>query len=104
MVSVIIGTVAGTSALAAGLSDFVILESERGRMFMRSPWLIPEIASGEFEESDSAGKGPLQQEWSCVAWWLRMSSMHLSWPITYSPISLTTQIRYHPGLARQMIP
>ena len=49
VVSVIIGTVAGTSALAAGLSDFVILESERGRMFMRSPWLIPEIASGEFE-------------------------------------------------------
>ncbi len=55
VVSVIIGTVAGTSALAAGLSDFVILESERGRMFMRSPWLIPEIASGEFEESDLGG-------------------------------------------------
>ena len=30
LVSVIIGTVAGTSALAAGLSDFVILESEQG--------------------------------------------------------------------------
>ena len=104
VVSVIIGTVAGTSALAAGLSDFVILESERGRMFMRSPWLIPEIASGEFEESDLGGARPTPAGVELRAWWLRMSSMHLNWPITYSPISLTTQIRYHPGLARQMIP
>jgi len=54
-ISVIIGTVAGASALAAGLSDFVILEAERGRMFMRSPWLIPEIASGELDEEELGG-------------------------------------------------
>ena len=55
VISVIIGTVAGTSALAAGLSDFVILESDHGRMFMRSPWLIPEIVSGEFDASELGG-------------------------------------------------
>ena len=67
IISVIIGTVAGASALAAGLSDFVILESERGRMFMRSPWLIPEIASGDLDEEElGGGQGTLEQEWCCM--------------------------------------
>ena len=57
IISVILGTVAGTSALAAGLSDFVILEAEHGRMFMRSPWLIPEISSGELDEGELGGAG-----------------------------------------------
>ncbi|HJO42542.1 MAG TPA: carboxyl transferase domain-containing protein, partial [Candidatus Thalassarchaeaceae archaeon] len=40
--SIILGTVAGVSALAAGLSDFVILSDDHGQMFMRSPYFIPE--------------------------------------------------------------
>ena len=47
--SIVLGTVSGTSALAAGLSDFVILGQQRGRMFMRSPYVIPEIMSGEVD-------------------------------------------------------
>ena len=43
MISIVLGTVSGTSALAASLSDFVILDQNRGRMFMRSPYVIPEI-------------------------------------------------------------
>ena len=43
ILSIVLGTVSGTSALAAGLSDFVILGRQRGRMFMRSPYVIPEI-------------------------------------------------------------
>jgi propionyl-CoA carboxylase beta chain len=55
MISIILGTVSGTSALAAGLSDFVILGSQRGRMFMRSPYVIPEIVSGEVDEDTLGG-------------------------------------------------
>ena len=55
MVSVVLGTVSGTSALAAGLSDFVILGKQRGRMFMRSPYVIPEIVSGEVDEDMLGG-------------------------------------------------
>ncbi len=55
MVSIVLGTVSGTSALAAGLSDFVILGSERGRMFMRSPYTIPEIIEGELDEDELGG-------------------------------------------------
>ena len=55
MISIILGTVSGTSALAAGLSDFVILGKQRGRMFMRSPYVIPEIISGEVDEDTLGG-------------------------------------------------
>jgi len=55
LVSVVLGTVSGTSALAAGLSDFVILGKQRGRMFMRSPYVIPEIVSGEADEDAVGG-------------------------------------------------
>ena len=55
MISIILGTVSGTSALAAGLSDFIILGSQRGRMFMRSPYVIPEIVSGEVDEDALGG-------------------------------------------------
>ena len=47
VISIILGTVSGVSALAAGLSDFVILGAEHGQMFMRSPYMIPEIVQGE---------------------------------------------------------
>ena len=55
IVSVILGTVSGGSALAAGLSDFVILGAEHGQMFMRSPYMIPEIVSGEIDEASLGG-------------------------------------------------
>ena len=55
IVSVILGTVSGVSALAAGLSDFVILGAEHGQMFMRSPYMIPEIVSGEIDEASLGG-------------------------------------------------
>jgi propionyl-CoA carboxylase beta chain len=57
MISIVLGTVSGTSALAAGLTDFVILGADRGRMFMRSPYVIPEIVDGEIEEQDLGGAG-----------------------------------------------
>ena len=53
--SIILGTVAGVSALAAGLSDFVILSDDHGQMFMRSPYFIPEIASGELDQNSLGG-------------------------------------------------
>jgi acetyl-CoA carboxylase carboxyltransferase component len=55
MISIILGTVSGTSALAAGLSDFIILGKQRGRMFMRSPYVIPEIVAGEVDEDTLGG-------------------------------------------------
>ena len=55
IVSVILGTVSGVSALAAGLSAFVILGAEHGQMFMRSPYMIPEIVSGEIDEASLGG-------------------------------------------------
>ena len=55
IISVILGTVSGVSALAAGLSDFVILGAEHGQMFMRSPYMIPEIVSGEIDEESLGG-------------------------------------------------
>ena len=55
IISVILGTVSGVSALAAGLSDFVILGAEHGQMFMRSPYMIPEIVSGEIDEASLGG-------------------------------------------------
>lgn len=55
IVSVVLGTVSGTSALAAGLSDFVILGKKHGRMFMRSPYAIPEITTGELTEDFVGG-------------------------------------------------
>jgi len=57
LISVVLGTVSGTSALAAGLSDFVILGRDRGRMFMRSPYVIPEIIEGEMDEETLGGSG-----------------------------------------------
>ena len=56
-ISIVLGTVSGTSALAAGLSDFVILGRARGRMFMRSPYVIPEIMNGEIDEVTLGGAG-----------------------------------------------
>ena len=55
MVSIVLGTVSGTSALAAGLSDFVILGEGWGRMFMRSPYVIPEIIEGALDEETLGG-------------------------------------------------
>jgi len=55
IISIVLGTVSGTSALAAGLSDFVILGEERGKMFMRSPYTIPEIIEGELDEDQLGG-------------------------------------------------
>jgi len=55
VISIILGTVSGVSALAAGLSDFVILGAEHGQMFMRSPYMIPEIVKGEMDEASLGG-------------------------------------------------
>ena len=55
VISVILGTVSGVSALAAGLSDFVILGAEHGQMLMRSPYMIPEIVEGELDEASLGG-------------------------------------------------
>ena len=55
IISLILGTVSGVSALAAGLSDFVILGSKHGQMFMRSPYFIPEVVSGEIDEETLGG-------------------------------------------------
>ena len=55
IISLVLGTVSGVSALAAGLSDFVILGSEHGQMFMRSPYFIPEVISGEIDEQTLGG-------------------------------------------------
>ena len=55
MISLILGTVSGVSALAAGLSDFVVLGAEHGRMFMRRPYKIPEIGEGEVDEVSLGG-------------------------------------------------
>ena len=55
VISVILGTVSGVSALAAGLSDFVILGAEHGQMFMRSHYMIPEIVEGELDEASLGG-------------------------------------------------
>jgi len=57
IISIVLGTVSGTSALAAGVSDFVILGRDRGRMFMRSPYVIPEIIDGEVDEEGLGGAG-----------------------------------------------
>lgn len=59
VISVILGTVSGVSALAAGLSDFVILGAEHGQMFMRSPYMIPEIVDGELDEASLGGADQL---------------------------------------------
>ena len=53
--SLVLGTVSGVSALAAGLSDFVILGSDHGKMFMRSPYMIPEINEGVVDEDSLGG-------------------------------------------------
>ena len=53
--SLVLGTVSGVSALAAGLSDFVILGSDHGKMFMRSPYMIPEIIEGAVDEDSLGG-------------------------------------------------
>ena len=37
------------------MSDFVILGSEHGQMFMRSPYFIPEVISGEIDEQTLGG-------------------------------------------------
>ena len=55
IISLVLGTVSGVSALAAGLSDFVILGSEHGQMFMRSPYFIPEVVNGEIDEETLGG-------------------------------------------------
>ena len=55
IISLVLGTVSGVSALAVGLSDFVILGSEHGQMFMRSPYFIPEVISGEIDEKKLGG-------------------------------------------------
>ena len=55
LLSIILGTVSGTSALAAGLSDFVIIGRQRGKMFMRSPYVIPEIQNGQINEAELGG-------------------------------------------------
>ncbi|MBT3356807.1 MAG: acyl-CoA carboxylase subunit beta [Euryarchaeota archaeon] len=55
IISLILGAVSGVSALAAVLSDFVILSAEHGQMFMRSPYFIPEIINGEIDQETLGG-------------------------------------------------
>ncbi len=54
MISLVLGPVVGVSALGASLSDFTILGSEHGQLFLSSPLETPEVIRGEV---DAAGLG-----------------------------------------------
>ena len=45
--SLILGPVVGASALCAGISDFTIMSSQHGQLFLSSPLVTPEIVSKE---------------------------------------------------------
>jgi len=55
MISVVLGSVAGASALCAGLSDFTILGDENGQMFLSSPLETPEVIEGELDANGLGG-------------------------------------------------
>ena len=50
--SLILGPVVGASALCAGISDFTIMSSQHGQLFLSSPLVTPEIVSGEKNSKD----------------------------------------------------
>jgi propionyl-CoA carboxylase beta chain len=55
MISVVLGSVAGASALCAGLSDFTILGDDNGQMFLSSPLETPEVIEGELDANGLGG-------------------------------------------------
>ena len=74
--SLVLGTVSGVSALAAGLSDFVILGSDHGKMFMRSPYMIPEIIEGVVDEDSLGARSNMLAGAVLLAWLLMTSKTH----------------------------
>jgi len=55
MISLVLGPVVGVSALAVGVSDFVVLGREHGQLFMSSPLETEESASGELTPGELGG-------------------------------------------------
>ncbi len=55
MFSLVLGSVVGASALAAGLADFVILGHEYGQLFLSSPLETEETVSGEMTPHELGG-------------------------------------------------
>ncbi len=54
-IAVVLGPVAGSSALAVGLADIAILGATHGQLFMSSPLETPEIAEGDLIPSEVGG-------------------------------------------------
>jgi|TARA_B110000881_G_C18562627_1_gene510724 propionyl-CoA carboxylase beta chain len=55
MISIVLGPVTGASALAVGLSDFVIMGAEHGRMFLSSPIQDSKINIDQIDEETLGG-------------------------------------------------
>ena len=55
MISLVLGPVVGVSALAAALTDFVILGEGRGQLFLSSPLETEETVSGEMTTEEVGG-------------------------------------------------
>ena len=55
MISLVLGPVVGVSALAAGLTDFVVLGSEHGQLFLSSPLETEETATAELTPAELGG-------------------------------------------------
>lgn len=66
LISIVLGPVAGASALAAGLADFTILGREHGQLFLSSPLETPEVISGELN-ADGLGGATLHASRSGIA-------------------------------------
>ena len=55
MISLVLGSVVGVSALAASLADFVVLGSEHGQLFLSSPLETEETATAEMTPAELGG-------------------------------------------------
>jgi len=55
MISLVLGPVVGVSALAAGISDFVVLGEEHGQLFLSSPLETEETISEEMTTEELGG-------------------------------------------------
>jgi len=55
MISLVLGPVVGVSALAAALTDFVVLGSEHGQLFLSSPLETEETATAELTPAELGG-------------------------------------------------
>jgi propionyl-CoA carboxylase beta chain len=55
LISIVLGPVVGVSALAVSLSDFTILGSDHGQMFLSSPLETEEVVAGELDPRGLGG-------------------------------------------------